>query len=71
MIPLGVAIIGIHSVCISDDDENISLYLECDDGSTACAYVSLVALAECGHIIEPATQPWVGAVCRRTLRFTH
>ena len=56
MIPPGVAIVEIHSCVLSDDNENVSIYVQCNDGSTACAYVSLAALIACGHIIEPATR---------------
>ena len=60
MIPPGVEIVDVHSAIVSDDGENVSLYLDLSDGSTASAYVSFADLRQHAHIIEEATNAPAG-----------
>ena len=60
MIPPDVDIIDVQSALVSDDGENISLYLELSDGSTAAAYVLLADLRQRAYIIEEPTHAPAG-----------
>jgi hypothetical protein len=60
VIPPGIEIVALHSALVSDDGENISLYLDLSDGSTASVYVSFADLRQRAHIIEEATQAPAG-----------
>ena len=62
MIPVGIEIVDIQSVCMSDDGVSLSLYLSMNDGSTAAVNVSFAYMFERAYINEDATQSPLRAV---------